>query len=65
MSYSELEEEIRKRDERDSNRQLAPLRPAVDAIKVDTSGLGIAEVVERILEIVRQKTEWREAISGI
>jgi cytidylate kinase len=65
VSYSELEEEIRKRDERDSNRKLAPLRPAADAIEVDTSGLGIAEVAERILQIVRVKTAWSEVRSGI
>ena len=39
-------EDIRRRDERDAKRETAPLRPADDAIMVDTTGLTIDEVVE-------------------
>ncbi|WP_373090419.1 (d)CMP kinase [Zhongshania sp.] len=41
--------EIQDRDKRDSERELAPLKPAADAIQLDSSGLGIEEVFERVL----------------
>jgi len=41
--------EIQARDKRDSERELAPLKPAADAIQLDSSGLGIEEVFERVL----------------
>lgn len=45
--------EIRERDHRDSSRPVAPLRIAADAVRVDTTGLGLEEVVDRVVEIVR------------
>ena len=39
---------IKERDERDSNRAIAPLKQADDAILVDTTGMNIAEVVEHL-----------------
>ena len=39
---------INERDERDSNRAIAPLKQADDAILVDTTGMDIAEVVEHL-----------------
>ena len=48
--------EIRARDERDSTRQDSPLKPAPDAVHVDTGGLTIEQVVEKILEVVRDRT---------
>jgi cytidylate kinase len=41
------------RDERDRAREHSPLRPARGAVVLDTTGLEIAEVVERIVELVR------------
>lgn len=43
-------EEIRKRDEQDSRREVAPLRPAPDAVMVDTTGMTITEVVDHLAE---------------
>lgn len=48
-----LIEEIRERDERDMNRATAPLRPADDAIMIDSTSLTIDEVVKQILLQVR------------
>jgi CMP/dCMP kinase len=44
--------EILARDARDANRVVAPLRPAEDAIRIDTTGLGIEEVVGRVLALL-------------
>jgi len=41
--------EILARDARDAQRTVAPLKPAEDAVLIDTTGLGIDEVVERVL----------------
>jgi cytidylate kinase len=41
------------RDERDTSRRHSPLRAADDAVEVDTTGLGIDEVVARIAELAR------------
>jgi len=49
----EVEEEVRKRDDQDSSRDLAPLRPAEDAHLIDSTGLSPEEVVERMLEVLR------------
>jgi cytidylate kinase len=43
---------VRRRDEIDSGRALAPLRAADDAIVIDTTALGIQEVLERVLALV-------------
>jgi cytidylate kinase len=41
------------RDARDSTREHSPLQPAPDALELDTSGLGVAQVVERIAAFAR------------
>ncbi|MFO7881693.1 MAG: (d)CMP kinase [Kosmotogaceae bacterium] len=54
-SYDEILQEIINRDKNDSSRSLAPLKPADDAIKIDTTNLTINEVVELILFMVVDK----------
>ena len=56
IPYEIALKELRERDERDMNRPIAPLRPAEDAVIIDSTDMDISEVVERILEIVREKT---------
>ncbi|MDQ3850495.1 MAG: (d)CMP kinase, partial [Actinomycetota bacterium] len=41
------------RDERDEGREHSPLLAAGDAIEVDTTGLDVDEVVERIVELTK------------
>ncbi len=48
VPFEEMEKRIRERDDVDSNRTLAPLKPADDAVMLDTSRLDIAEVVEML-----------------
>lgn len=50
VSLKEIINDIIKRDEIDSNREFAPLVKADDAIEVDTTGKGIEEVVQRVIE---------------
>lgn len=44
----EIKKDIRERDTRDMNREIAPLKQAGDAILVDSSNMGISEVVDTI-----------------
>lgn len=46
--YEEIARDIKERDERDMNREVAPLRQAEDAVLVDSSDMTIEEVVEKI-----------------
>ena len=50
VNYDEILEDIIKRDEYDTNREVDPLRKADDALEVDTTGLNIQEVVSEILK---------------
>ncbi len=59
MDYATLEAEIRARDERDSGRRLAPMRPAEDAVLVDTSNLSIDAVVSLLKELVEARKPGR------
>ena len=51
-----LEKEIEERDYKDSHREISPLTQAKDAVLVDTTSLTIDQVVDKILEIIAQKT---------
>jgi cytidylate kinase len=46
------------RDERDRTRAHSPLRPAPGAVTLDTTGLGVQEVVERIATLARAARAW-------
>jgi len=54
-SLSSLLNEIQARDARDTQRSVAPLVPADDAIELDTTRLSIPEVVDRLTEWLAQK----------
>jgi cytidylate kinase len=47
---SEILAELHQRDEMDSNRHVSPLRPAVDAIVIDTDALSLEQVIARVRE---------------
>jgi cytidylate kinase len=51
----EIEAQIAERDARDSTREDSPLRVAEDAVVVDTDGLSIDEVVEKVLVLARAR----------
>ena len=52
VTLTSLLEEIRARDERDTNRSIAPLKPADDAIILESTTMTIEQVLERILSEV-------------
>lgn len=52
--YDEILSAMRERDLKDASRQVAPMRPADDAVTISTDGLDIPQVLERIKELVSQ-----------
>ncbi|QAU23103.1 (d)CMP kinase [Dyella sp. M7H15-1] len=53
VTLSTLQSEIEARDARDALRAVAPLKPAADAVLVDTTGMGIEDVVAKVLAVVK------------
>ena len=54
-SFEQTLEEIRRRDERDSNRAVAPLKPAADAIVIDSSQFSLDQVVRSMMDHIRTR----------
>ena len=54
VNLSSLVEDLRQRDERDMNRDAAPLKPASDAIIIDTSSLNVEQVTNEVMQRVVQ-----------
>jgi len=55
QSLDTVEKDMQRRDTNDSTRSLAPLKPADDAIVIDSSDLSIQEVVDRMLSHISEK----------
>ena len=53
--FDKIEADIIERDERDMNRAIAPLKQAEDAVLVDSSDMGIDEVVTTILTVAKDR----------
>ena len=54
-NLKELEASIKERDQRDMNREIAPLKQAEDAVFLDTSDMNIEEVVNAIIRLVKER----------
>jgi len=54
VSRGEVEKELKKRDDQDMTRALAPLVPAQDAIIIDTTHLSVEEVVEKMVRTMER-----------
>ncbi len=55
VSYEQVLEEHRRRDEQDANRKIAPLRQAKDAVRLDTSNDTVEQAVAAVVRLVREK----------
>jgi cytidylate kinase len=55
QSLDKVEKDMQRRDTSDSTRNLAPLRPADDAIIIDSTDLSIEQVVDRMLSHISEK----------
>jgi cytidylate kinase len=57
LTLEDVEKEMKRRDENDSTRELAPLKPAEDAIVVDSSELSVDAVVNRMLSYIKERAD--------
>lgn len=57
VSISQILDDLKQRDKLDSQRAHSPLRPAEDAVIIDTSDLSTEEVIQEILAIARDRKE--------
>ena len=55
VRYEDVLKEMNERDEQDSNRKIAPAKPAEDAILLDTTGFNFEQSVNMILELIEKK----------
>jgi CMP/dCMP kinase len=55
QSLEQIEADIRRRDANDSGRDIAPLKPAVDAVVIDSTSLTARQVLERMLSEARSQ----------
>ncbi len=55
VSYARILEDLRARDRLDASRAVAPLRPAPDAVVLQSDGLTPEQVFERVMALVRQR----------
>lgn len=54
VNFERLRDEIRVRDQKTMTRTLSPLRPAEDAIRLDTTNLTLDQVVEKLAALARE-----------
>jgi cytidylate kinase len=52
VAYSDVHREMLKRDQDDSSRAIAPLKPALEAIRIDTTEMSIEDVVQAMVATI-------------
>ncbi len=57
VSYEAVLDEMKQRDFNDSNREIAPLKPAEDSIILSTDGLNLEEGIAKVLQIIRERLQ--------
>ena len=57
LRLDQIRKDIIERDERDMNREVSPLKQAEDAVLVDSSEMGIDDVVNAILNVYKEKVQ--------
>lgn len=61
VTLSSLIDEIKARDERDTNRAVAPLKPATDALVIDSTSLTIEQVLDKMITVVANHSVFKKS----
>lgn len=64
VTLEEIIADLAARDARDSQRSVAPLKPADDALLLDTSDLTIGQAVQRAIELVNGRTQGGQSLQS-
>ena len=59
-TYESVLADVIRRDDLDSNRAVSPLRPAEDATIVDTSELGLEQVIDTLITLIEKSAEGKQ-----
>lgn len=62
ITFEQIKAEIKRRDDRDQNRSVAPLKKAEDAIFIDTTALDVGAVFESVMNEVRKHPKYNQNI---
>lgn len=62
-NYDDVLRDVKARDERDATRKDAPMKPAEDAYILDTSWMGIEDVFEKQLQLLRKRLNKQDRVS--
>lgn len=57
VTYNKVLQDLKERDDRDMNRPIAPLKPASDAVILDTSDMNLEQVVAAMKDIVEKRLQ--------
>ena len=57
VDLAEIKRGLEARDYQDTQRKIAPLKPAVDSVIIDTTGIDVDDVIEKMSIIVEQHTK--------
>ena len=57
VEFAEVLDDLIRRDYNDSHREVAPLKPADDGVIVDTSELNLKESIDKVIEVIEEKTK--------
>ncbi len=60
FTREEIKADLQRRDEHDASRIHSPLKKAIDAIEIDTTGLTLNEQVNKIISIIKEPKKWRK-----
>lgn len=64
ITYEEVFQSLQERDERDRSRTLAPLKPAEDAIHIDTGTKTIEQILIQMIECLEEKQQSSDSLNG-
>ena len=57
VNFDDVLRELNERDHNDSNRAVAPLKPAEDSITVDTDKMTLEQEITAVLDVIKSKIE--------
>jgi cytidylate kinase len=55
VSLEDVQKDVIRRDRQDTDREMAPLRPSEGAIFIDSTNLGVSEVIEKMVEMIEKR----------
>ena len=58
-NFEEVKRDLIMRDSQDSERKIAPLKPSKDSIVIDSTGMSITDVVEKMMKFIKENSAFR------